>query len=383
MRWRFPHSGESTARELVTGRIDSWWRAFVSAAPRLDEYFHGGGRWDLAGWMRENLGVVDEGIMWEFGPGTRGRGGQRLVLTPEAEHRLRPLVDVVLSRAPEVDGWEFHPHRLAEGLSQALRAVAERTSFDFHDWQAHADLTDEGLIDIVLSPPFALSDKAEARAAALLLVEALVGEELMDVWIGDVEIGSHTGAGPLGDLAPVVSALVEAQRARLPKLPYWRRAREGPWTLLRLAPRTGLSDFAGQQDLLIAKTMDLDLWKALHGRRPFQSRRFSRSGEIMATLKIDGVGMLPGDCVIDKVCIEDTIARTLEPLKLGGQIGGGTGLRYSYVDLALTNVEAAMEALRPALRAAKLPRRTWLLFFDADLGDEWIPLWDDAPAPPR
>jgi hypothetical protein len=383
MRWRFPHAGEDAARELVTGHIDSWWREFVAAAPRLDDYFQGGGRWDLAGWMRAHLGIVDERIMWEFGPGTRGTQGQRLVLTPEAEHRLRPLVDVVLSRAPKVDGWEFHRHRLAEDLSLALRAVAERTSVDFNGWQAYADLTDEGLIDITLSPPFALAEREEARAAALLLVEALVGEELMDVWIGDVDIASNTGSGPLGDLAPVVRALVEAQRARLPKLPYWRRAREGPWTLLRLAPRTGISDFPGQQDLLIAKTMDLDLWKALHGQRPFHSRRFSRSGEVMATLKIDGAAGLSEDGLTDKSSIEDAIAQALEPLKLGGQIGGGTGLRYSYVDLALTNVEAAMDALKPVLRAGRLSRRTWLLFFDADLGDEWIPLWDDSPPPPR
>ena len=237
MRWRFPHPGEDGARELVTGLIDSWWREFVAAAPRLDDYFRGGDHWDLAGWMREHLGLVDERIMWEFGPGTRAGGGQRLVLTPEAVHRLRPLVDVVLARAPRLDGWEFYAHRLAEDLNQALRAVAERTSMDFGGWAACADLTDEGLVDVTLSPPFALSEREEARAAALLLVEALVGEEVMDVWIGNVEIASHTSTGPMGDLAPVVRALVEAQRSRLPKLPYWRRAREGPWTLLRLAPR--------------------------------------------------------------------------------------------------------------------------------------------------
>jgi hypothetical protein len=383
MRWRFPHPGEDASRELVTGRIDSWWREFVAATPKLEHYFHGGGRWDLAGWMREHLGVVDDRIMWEFGPGTRDAGGQRLVLTPEAEHRLRPLVDVVLARAPKLDGWEFHPHRLAEDLSQALRAVAERTSMDFGGWQAYADLTDEGLVDVMLSAPFALSEREEARAAAMLLIEALVGEELMDVWIGNVEIGSHTGSGPMGDLAPVVRALIEAQRARLPKLPYWRRAHDGPWTLLRLAPRAGLVDFPGQQDMLIAKTMDLDLWKALHGQRPFYSRRFSRCGEVMATLKIDGATGLSEDGLVDKANIEDVIAGALEPLELGGQIGGGTGLRYSYIDLALTNVEDAMDALIPVLRAGKLPRRTWLLFFDADLGDEWIPLWDDAPPPPR
>ena len=44
---------------------------------------------------------------------------------------------------------------------------------------------------------------------------------------------------------------------------------------------------------------------------------------------------------------------------------------------------AAMDALRPVLRAGQLPKRTWLVFFDAELADEWLPLWDDAPPPPR
>jgi hypothetical protein len=135
--------------------------------------------------------------------------------------------------------------------------------------------------------------------------------------------------------------------------------------------------------MLVAKTLDFALWRAQHGRRPFHSRRFSRSGEVMATLKIDGSEGLPVDGLSDKAAIEDAITAALEPRGLGCQIGGGTGLRYSYVDLALTDVPAAMEALRPVLRAGKLPKRTWLQFFDADLAHEWLPLWEDTPPPPR
>ena len=91
----------------------------------------------------------------------------------------------------------------------------------------------------------------------------------------------------------------------------------------------------------------------------------------------------PADGLADKAAIEDAIASTLGPRQLGVQVGGGTGLRYSYVDLALTDVVLAMEALRPVLRTGKLPQRTWLQFFDADLADEWLPLWDDTPPPPR
>jgi hypothetical protein len=385
MRWRFPHASESAARELIVGRIDAWWRAFAAEAPRLDDYFHRRGSWDLAGWMRECLGVVDERIMWEFGPGTRGDGGHRLVLTPESEHQLRPLVDVVLARAPALPGWEYHAHRLAEDLATALQTVAERTSVNLGGWQGHAELSDDGLVDVELAPPASAPPSEANRSAALLLVEALVGEDVMDVWIGNVAVAEHAGGGvPLAELASHVLALVEVRRTLIPEQPYWRRADEAQWTMLRLAPNTGpATDYAGQQDMLVAKTMDFELWKAQHGRRPFHSRRFSCSGELMGTLKIDGADGLGEVGFADKAAIEDAITAALEPRGLGAQIGGGTGLRYSYVDLALTDVLAAMDALRPVLRAGQLPRRTWLQFFDADLADEWIPLWDDAPPPPR
>jgi hypothetical protein len=367
--------------------MDAWWRAFAEATPRLLDFFGRRGTpdtWDLAGWMREQLGVVDERIMWEFGPGTRGDDGHRLVLTPEGEHQLRPLIETVLARAPELEGWEFHAHRLAEALPTALRTAAERTSVDLTGWSARAELSDEGLVDVTLAPPEPAAITPAGRSAALVLVEALVGEEVMDGWVGGVDVEDRPGAGgPLAHLADEVGALVEERDALVPELPYWRRAADASWTLLRLAPKTNAAaDYPGQQDMLVAKTLDFALWRAQHGGRPFHSRRFSRCGEIMCTLKIDGADGLSADGLPDKAAIEDAIAATLGPRALGGQIGGGTGLRYSYVDLALTDVAAAMEALCPVLRAGKLPRRTWLQFFDAELADEWIPLWDDAPPPP-
>ena len=387
MRWRFPHPSESAARELILGCIEAWWKAFAEAGPRLDDFFRRRGSWDLAGWMRGTLGLVDERIVWEFGPPARGGDGHRLVLTPESERQLRPLVEVVLARAPRVPGWEFHAHRLPETLAAALRTVAERTSVDLTGWLARATLSEEGLVDVTLAPPAPLTPTGEVHRAALVLVEALVGEEVMDVWIGAIEVDEEPdgGAGvPLVALAGHLGARVEARRARVPELPYWRRAADAPWTLLRLAPKTSAAvDYPGQQDMLVAKTVDFELWRAQHGRRPFHSRRFSRSGEIMGTLKIDGAEGLPTDGLADKAAVEDAVTAALEPRGLGGQIGGGTGLRYSYVDLALTDVEAAMDALRPVLRAGKLPRRTWLQFFDAELADEWLPLWDDTPPPPR
>jgi hypothetical protein len=68
---------------------------------------------------------------------------------------------------------------------------------------------------------------------------------------------------------------------------------------------------------------------------------------------------------------------------LGVVIGGGTGIRHSYVDLALTDVERGVAATRAALRKGGLPKRSWILFFDDALAAEWIGIHDDTPPPPR
>jgi hypothetical protein len=382
LRWRFPQPGEAAAREEVLARIDRWWRAFTETAPRVDDYFHGRERWDLGEWMHEHLGAVDERLMWEFGPGTRGGHGHRLVVTPESERQLRPLVEVVLSRAPELPGWEFFPHRLAEPLEAARETVKGRTGIDIAGWTAAAAAGEHGLVDIVVCPGRSLfRSTAKDQEAAFVALESLLGEEVLETFVGAIDVEQRKGTAPLSELPARVSALIAEAQARLPSEPYLRRAADAEWTLLELKPEPA-DDYPEQLDLLVAKTADIELWKAQHSGLLFEARRHSRVGETFAYLKIDGAGGLPEGGFADKGEIEDAVTAALEPDGLGAHVGGGTGLRYSYVDLALTDVNAAIEALRPVLRRGKLPLRSWLLFFEAPLASEWIPIWDEAPPPP-
>ena len=72
----------------------------------------------------------------------------------------------------------------------------------------------------------------------------------------------------------------------------------------------------------------------------------------------------------------------LRPDQLGCTIGGGTGLRYSYIDLALTDVPRSAEIIRRVLQEGNIPKRSWLQFFDCEWRQEWIGIWDDSPPPP-
>ena len=79
---------------------------------------------------------------------------------------------------------------------------------------------------------------------------------------------------------------------------------------------------------------------------------------------------------------EDTLNPQLLQAGIGGCIGGGSGLRYSYIDLALTDLGGAVPIIRQILAARRAPLRTWLLFLDDDLSREWVGLYAQTPEPP-
>jgi hypothetical protein len=74
---------------------------------------------------------------------------------------------------------------------------------------------------------------------------------------------------------------------------------------------------------------------------------FSRCGEAFCYLKLDeSEGMRFADIAE----IHDAVDGALREAEVGCAIGRGTGLRYTYVDLAVTDGEATMQTVRPILR---------------------------------
>ena len=118
---------EARARKPVLAAMDRFWNAFAGKAKSLDALFSGRAKWDLPRWMKTHLGAVDRRLMWEYGPALGSRRGHRLVITPEANIELRPLVDLLLARAPRIAGFQFLAQRPAEGLKALGDALEGRT----------------------------------------------------------------------------------------------------------------------------------------------------------------------------------------------------------------------------------------------------------------
>lgn len=396
MRWLFADledKREAAERTAVLKRVDRWWDAFAERRRDLEAFFtNAASDWELTQWMQDHLQAVDPNLMWEFGPGLQQRG-RRLVITPETQRQLRPLVNAILSRAPSLPGWEFYGYRPAEQLDDVVEAVRGICGGDVSQAMVHARHDGDRRIAVTYYAPECEqpdTDPKQIELAAFVATESSVGEALLDRWIGTIDVqplsrdkprGECSRAIPFARLQPTIEAVVGSLLDQLPQEPCYRTMTGASWSSYELQPEPA-AEFAGRADLCVAISARPDVFEALHGGSPFYSDTHSRCDETFCYLKIDGDNepMTVRAQLRDQ--IETAIDQFLVPNQLGCVIGGGTGLRYSYVDLALTDVVQAGQALRRLGKRGLFTPRSWLLFCDAELADEWIAMTADAPPPP-
>jgi hypothetical protein len=128
MRWTYADSNngaEATRQAETLRRIDAWWSALAAHTADLDAAFSRRGSFDIPAFMDRHLHAVDRRLCWEFGGAIRG-AGHRLVITPEGDRQLRPMVKTLLDRAPALPGWEFYPYRPPESVEMAHQMVKAR-----------------------------------------------------------------------------------------------------------------------------------------------------------------------------------------------------------------------------------------------------------------
>jgi hypothetical protein len=277
--------------------------------------------------------------------------------------------------------------------------MGRANNYDISDFRVRVRQGNNHRIDLCyFSPQIESDDDQAAESAAFVATESLLGEKCLDTWIGAIEVSpmpsSHglttlfrrsptepVGVLPLERMRETVEAVKGSILDQLPDRPQYERMDDRRGTVWKLSAEPS-EDCVEQLDLIVAKSVNPPMWTAAHSGGLFFSERFSRCGETFCYVKIDGSEGLDEERFADKAEIEDAIDAVLKPRQLGCYIGGGTGHRYSYVDLALVDVDRGIQAIRQRLQEGNVPRRSWIQFFDADLEAEWVGIYDDSPPPP-
>ena len=176
-------------------RIDAWWAQFTEHADQLDAHFTERAPFDPVTFVDRGLAIVSDDLCWEFGK-ARAKPGHRLVITPETARHLRPLVDELVARAPDLERWEFDAHRVPVPPSDLGAVLAGRTGGTADDLVFDAMIGEDGRVDLRFAST-AHRHRQQVQHDAFVTCEALLGERVLDAWVGIVEVvGLRRGIWP-------------------------------------------------------------------------------------------------------------------------------------------------------------------------------------------
>ncbi|HEY2415438.1 MAG TPA: hypothetical protein VGI40_24560 [Pirellulaceae bacterium] len=391
MRWLFadPHDPDEAAYVNETiAAIDHWWEEFQAKLEKIENAFKPKSRYNLPKLMEETLQAIHPGLMWEYGPAVKQKDGYRLVITPESQRYLRPMVRTILERAPKLPNWEFYGYRVPESAELTIDTVKGRANVDVSDAVVAASPAPGRKVDLYFDFPGQEDlEEDQARQAAFIATETLLGEQFLDNWIGEIGLVSdNPEAGPTLPLAKaqvMIAQLVKVMFERLPSKRLQDISVEEGWASVSLDPPEKMEDYPGRTDLVSAMVHDIELFQAMHSGQPFASTCHSRVSEQFCYLKLDAGGNGQVDVAAFRGRFERPLNEELVAANAGGVIGGGSGLRYAYIDVGLTDLKRAVGIIRKVLSEHEVPERSWLLFHDDDLGAEWIGLHPHSPPPPE
>ncbi len=284
--------------------------------------------------------------------------------------------------------------RFAAPLScaSALARVRSQSGLQLDKSRVRSGFGRGHLLDIVVYVPGGKGTSDETDAAEEL-VRLLVGEELFERWVGRVSATPTVRGGaltvlntnaeersalPIETLPETLRAAIAGLKQALPEAAA-AHAADDAWVLFELEP-VPAADFAAQDDLVVCSTRVPELKKCFLRGEPFFSGRFADSNLLYAYLKYDAPAGTTEARLAERARFEDALSRAVRP-EQAALVGLGLGVRYSYIDLAVSDFDCIGEQLLPALRAAEISQRAWILFCDSELEREHVPVHPDSPEP--
>lgn len=313
-----------------------------------------------------------------------------------------PLAELMLAEAPADVGYLLSLGRAPVPLEQALAEVANSHAIDLARASVRAGFGRGHLLSVTLGVPGGNGSENEQNAAENL-VRALLGDRWFELWIGDVQVTSAPRRPSLRVFDPnaprheltlrelfdtVAAASLGVLRGLPPHRPRGAsradfrgsvpdtgvEARD-EWTLLEVEPlaQAGALD---KSDLVLATSSTPELLRCYLEGAPCASRRFTRDGErFVYVAYADEVGSME-----QRVAKRTVIERALSgsATDAWAVTGLGLGIKSTYLDLILFNVEMALPGLISRLRRLELPADSCIRFFDSELADEWVSIWPDT-----
>jgi hypothetical protein len=203
---------QSTSDSGPSDAITRFWQWWSSSADELARAISTGELVNYVPEVTDLVKAIDPGLAWEFGPGLHG--GHSFTVTAEGDSTRRRVARRWLSAAPPADeNWSFFDMRQPHGLDHSLQIGP--TQMLLTEISAVGTKSGTG-VDVVLYHPLFETLPENARTQiAFLGLDAALGEETVELWVGRIEAATTEprGSQPLADLGSVVNEVIADNQA--------------------------------------------------------------------------------------------------------------------------------------------------------------------------
>jgi hypothetical protein len=395
MPWRFAAPGNEidwAAKESALKKIDAFWDAFETDAPKIAEMLRSPDS-RVVDWIAEHLHPIDERIMWEFALQPNASEKWFFTITPESQHELRPLVNSMLERKRDNQYFKVVGFREPCNADELRDHFKARTGRELPELTAAVTMNDLGFLELgFYSDSFRSSKSHTDMESAFVLIELLLGQELLEKWIGVITTDpaqpsvlrgvlnlfggkstqSTNDRHGLDQLYGAVRASVERQLSELPDRPYYEQPQPETWELIS---RKNTADCTRYSWMTFLPRVAIAV-----STTNFWSERYSRCGEKFCFLKTTGDPELCSSVDAREELVQ-AVDLALRQAKVGCTFGGGMGPDSAYVDLILSDVDAAIPILRNIAESRNLAMTSWLRFMDLEWAGEWVGMFASTPVP--
>jgi|SRR5579862_1172577 len=168
--------------------ISAFWRWFSERHRDVEAMLDRDETAELSRQINIQIDLLSPQLAWEIGPGLVEP--YMFVFPTAGDSERKAAVGRIMEKAPRIERWEFHASRPARPFQPEVQLPDRDLSFRTSDW--HFTLKPSSTSDRfelnIFDDELASFDEKTALTAVFILLDAVLGEDMVERWIGNIKV---------------------------------------------------------------------------------------------------------------------------------------------------------------------------------------------------